>query len=97
MWVHQDPRSEAYLKKLEITNKSLHQKGKILLYMSNAPSETNKFRFYREEHQQQISSLLKKFANSSGKEIPLLYIDLCLEKERSQDISAMGMAYIYVR
>ena len=40
-------RSEAYLKRLEITNKSLHQKGKILLYMSNAPSETNKFRFYR--------------------------------------------------
>ena len=90
VWVHQDPRSEPYLKKLEITNKSLHQKGKILLYMSNAPSETNKFRFYREEHQQQISNLLKKFADSSGKEIPLLYIDLCLENERSQDISAMG-------
>ena len=77
------------LKKLLNTNKSLRLKirhyyicqthlAKSITLISEGATRT------------QISSLLKKFANSSGKEIPLLYIDLCLEKERSQDISAMG-------
>ena len=90
VWVHQDPRSETYSKKLLNANKSLQQKDSALLYMSNAPSEVNNIRYHREQHVKQMSNSLKTFSESSGMQIPLLYIDLCLKKEGKQDLSYSG-------